>query len=194
MSPTEAVRRRWYEILADPLTGLNQEFVQQCTERGMPIPVGARDSSDAEPFDFGPNSNNVWQYKGTPELIEDFTGEAPDYPCLFLYGVNALQDTDNRILTGVIYDGSITLEMLAFLAWPFNEPPANNDFERPLDMFEESVLRVTNRTPDLFDPILYKGKLSVVERLPLRRVDFEEFSLSRVGIRFSLRADRYLSF
>jgi hypothetical protein len=188
MSPTEATRKRWLEILADPIEGLNPEFVQQCTARNIPVPVASTGSTDREPFNFGTNSLNVWQLRGTPDFVAEGTGQATRYPCLFLYGVNALQNSGNsdRFLTNK-FTGIVNLEILSYLAWPLDEPPDNNDFETPLDALEESFLAVTNRDTDLFQsPILYRGELTIQERIPVSIL--HEPDLFRCGLRLSFRA------
>jgi hypothetical protein len=187
MSPTEAVRTRWLELLADPLTGLNAEFVQQCANRNIPTPVAADGSTASEPFDFSGTSSNVWMFQGTPEFAREGKGEPARYPCLFLYGINAIQNTGNSDrFPGFRFNGYVNLNLDVYLAWFLDDGPANNDFETPLDALEESLLSVTNRDPLAFLPILYTGVLSTQQRFPITIQ--REPDVFRVGLRMALNA------
>lgn len=187
MSPTEDMRKQAYALLADSATGLNPEFVRQCHDRSIPVPVPAQGGTTTAPFNFGRNSSNVFQAKTTISFLENEVEPELQYPFLMLYGMSVTQIMDTSRVMGMIGSVTVALEIQSFLGWAPEGKPPNNDFESALDALEESFFNVLNRDAYLWhSPVLYRNDLNVRERFPVAWAN--ENQILRTGLRLNLSA------
>jgi hypothetical protein len=179
------MRHQAYGLLADPATGLNPEFVQQCRDRNISVPSPGMGGTTTEPFNFGRNSGNVFQARLGLSYLEEET--EIQYPCFLLYGLSTTQIMDGSRVLGMIGSVMASIEIQAFLGWSPESKPANNDFESPIDALEESFVRVLNRDSSLWhSPVLYRNDLNVRERFPVTKAHNGE--ILRTGLRLNLSA------
>jgi hypothetical protein len=181
MSPGEGVREKTLELLAGP-EGLNAAFLYHCQKRQIAPPV-VGDGDPSQPFDFTPNSNNVLRLRESIDWLNRNSNQ--QYPCLMIAAGAAKQDRAGRPL-GAAFSGSVTCDLLFYLAWYAEDEHGTTDFEAPLDALEEALFAVLNQDPAGWVPLRYQNLLDVVDRLPLESCN--EDTCLRRGLRLTLTA------
>jgi hypothetical protein len=184
-SPTESVRETVIALLSDPVNGLNPAFVALCQSRSIPVPIAGDAAHPDAPFDFGPNSNNVFRMREDIDWLGRNSNQ--QYPCLVIYGKSAKQERGPARIKGIVFQGVVVVEIVAYLAWYTTEAPSDNDFERPLDALEEAIISVLNARTANWIPVLYENLVDTEERFPLTDTSVEE--VVRRGIRMSVTAN-----
>lgn len=182
-SPSESVREKVLSLLADPTNGINPAFVALCQKRNIPVPFAGEAGDPGTPFDFSPNSVNVFRMREDIDWLSRNSGQ--QYPCLVIYAKSAKQDASPNRIKGIVFQGTVIVDVVVYLAWYTNDAPADNDFERPLDALEEALISVLNHHASGWLPVLYENRLDIEDRFPLQ--DAGE-NVIRRGLRASITA------
>lgn len=187
LSPGEQVRETAIKIAADPTLGLNPAFVSECTKRKLTVPVAANSLGLNSPFDFGPNSATVFRSREDIDWLEQNSQQ--QYPCLLFAAGASVQATGGNRVKGIKFQGTVTVEIRAYIAWYIEQPPPGNNFEAHLDAIEQAFITVFNRDVNAWLPSLYSNMLNFPQRLPLMTCN--NGRLLRRGIVAHLQAGVY---